>query len=195
MEPWFVGARVATAVTIARRCEDAGRRDANTVRFVELRKPLAELLEGDGSTLGAMLAADLFRDELLGVTTDVSHKRYRARLINQGKLWRAGGELGVMMRGESANIDDEESGADTADEKIPTAASEYFGGKWGVYLRAPDLWFDLIDRFGDRFTSLGELAEIRFGVKSGKDDFFYPKDTTDECLAALSDPSGLGKRT
>ena len=188
VEPWFVGARVATAVTIARRCEDAGRRDANTVRFVELRKPLAELLEGDGTTLGAMLAADLFRDELLGVTTDVSHKRYRARLINQGELWRAGVELGAMMRGEPPNIDDEESGADTADEKTPTAASEYFGGKWGVYLRAPDLWFDLIDRFGDRFTSLGELAEIRFGVKSGKDDFFYPKDTTDECLAALSDP-------
>ncbi len=46
----------------------------------------------------------------------------------------------------------------------------------------------LIDRFEDRFASLGELAEIRFGVKSGKDDFFYPKDATTECLAAFSDP-------
>lgn len=188
VEPWFVGARVATAVTIARRCDDAARRNANTVRFVQLRKPLAELLESDGTTLGAVLAADAFRDELLNVTKDVSHKRYRARPINQGELWRKGIELGAMMRGEISSEDEDVSGDDTDEEKIATAAGEYFGGKWGVYLRAPDLWFDLIDRYGDRFTSLGELAEIRFGVKSGKDDFFYPKDATEECLSAFSDP-------
>lgn len=188
VEPWFVGARVATAVTIARRCDDAARRNANTVRFVQLRKPLAELLESDGTTLGAVLAADVFRDELLNVTKDVSHKRYRARPINQGDLWRKGVELGAMMRGEPSSVDEEESGDDADEEKIDAAAGEYFGGKWGVYLRAPDLWFDLIDRYGDRFTSLGELAVIRFGVKSGKDDFFYPKDATKECLSAFSDP-------
>ncbi|HWR77292.1 MAG TPA: N-6 DNA methylase [Thiobacillus sp.] len=188
VEPWFVGARVATAVTIARRCDDAARRNANTVRFVQLRKPLAELLESDGTTLGAVLAADAFRDELLDVTKDVSHKRYRARPINQGELWRKGVELGAMMRGEISSEDEKVSGDDADEEKIDAAAGEYFGGKWGVYLRAPDLWFDLIDRYGDRFTSLGELAEIRFGVKSGKDDFFYPKDATEECLSAFSDP-------
>ncbi|MHB1054175.1 MAG: HsdM family class I SAM-dependent methyltransferase [Thiobacillus sp.] len=188
VEPWFVGARVATAVTIARRCDDAARRNANTVRFVQLRKPLAELLESDGTTLGAVLAADAFRDELLDVTKDVSHKRYRARPINQGELWRKGVELGAMMRGEISSEDEDVSGDDADEERIVAAAGEYFGGKWGVYLRAPDLWFDLIDRYGDRFTSLGELAEIRFGVKSGKDDFFYPKDATEKCLSAFSDP-------
>jgi len=189
VEPWFVGARVATAVTIARRCDDAERRSANTVRFVQLRKPLAELLESDGTTLGAVLAADSFRDELLGIAEDVSHKRYRVRLINQGELWRKGVELGALMRGESADAeDDDDSNARARNAKTNHGAGGYFGGKWGVYLRAPDLWFDLIDQFEDRFASLAELAEIRFGVKSGKDDFFYPKDTTEDCLAALSDP-------
>lgn len=189
VEPWFVGARVATAVTIARRCDDAERRNANTVRFVQLRQPLGEMLESDGTTLGAVLAADSFRDEILQVKEDVSHKRYRARLINQGELWRKGVELGAMMRGETSSTDDdEEAEAEAADEKIEPKSGDYFGGKWGVYLRAPDLWFDLIDRFEDRFISLGQLAEIRFGVKSGKDSFFYPKDTTESCLAAFSDP-------
>ena len=189
VEPWFVGARVATTVTIARRCGDASQRDANTVRFVQLRKPLAELLEGDGTTLGAVLAADAMRDEILILTKDTSHKRYRARLINQGMLWRHGVALGAMMRGELANpANDEESAAEGRDQKMGVSAGSYFGGKWGVYLRAPDLWFDLIDRFEDRFASLGALAEIRFGVKSGKDDFFYPKDTTQACLDALADP-------
>lgn len=188
VEPWFVGARVATAVTIARRCDDAERRNANTVRFVQLRKPLAELLESDGSTLGAVLSADAFRDELLNIMKDVSHKRYRARLVNQGEILRKGVELGAMMRGEASSEDEEVSGDEADKEKIDAVDGEYFGGKWGVYLRAPDLWFELIDKYGDRFAPLGELAEIRFGVKSGKDDFFYPKDITKKCLATSSDP-------
>jgi hypothetical protein len=188
-EPWFVGARVATAVTIARRCDNAVQRSKNIVRFVHLRKPLAELLESDGTTLGAMLAANSLRDEILSLTKDVSDEHYRARLINQGDLWRKGVDLGIMMRGESPRVEDDESDdAETEDERIDNAPGAYFGGKWGVYLRAPDLWFDLLDRHGDRFASLGELAEIRFGVKSGRDDFFYPKDNSEECLARISDP-------
>ncbi len=37
-------------------------------------------------------------------------------------------------------------------------------------------------QFGDRFAPLGELAEVRFGVKSGKDEFFFPRDASRECL-------------
>ncbi|MDH6147053.1 MULTISPECIES: HsdM family class I SAM-dependent methyltransferase [Paraburkholderia] len=189
VEPWFVGARVGTAVTIARRCDDPDRRNANTVRFVHLRKPLTELLESDGTTTGTVLAADSLRDEILSLTTNTSHERYRARLVGQDDLWRRGVELGSVMRGKSAIAGNEDgSDAEVEEEKIDPATGEYFGGKWGVYLRAPDLWFDLIDRYGERFTSVGELAEIRRGITTGKDDFFYPKDATDECLASISDP-------
>jgi type I restriction-modification system DNA methylase subunit len=43
-EPWFVGARVATAITILRREQDAKNRMENVVRFVQLRAPIDELL-------------------------------------------------------------------------------------------------------------------------------------------------------
>ncbi len=187
VEPWFVGARVSTAVTIARRCSDAEKRMQNTVRFVQLRKPLAELLEDDGTTVGAVQAADHLRDEILALTQNVSHRRYRARLISQKALWHEGVILGRMMRGEEA----EECGndEDEADEDaLNGSADDYFGGKWGVYLRAPDLWFDLLDQYGSKFTPLGQLAEIRFGVKSGKDNFFFPKDISEQCLSEISDP-------
>jgi methylase of polypeptide subunit release factors len=189
VEPWFVGARVATAVTIARRCDIPHQRMSNTVRFVQLRRPLAELLESDDTTLGSVLAADSFRDELLMLREDVSHRRYRARLVNQGALWRHGVELGRVIRGASSSDDEDEASAPEGDEgRMGVPSGEYFGGKWGVYVRAPDLWFELVDRAGPRLTSLGELSEIRFGVKSGKDNFFYPKDTTEVCLATFSDP-------
>lgn len=187
VEPWFVGARVSTAVTIARRCNDAEQRMKNTVRFVQLRKPLAELIESDGTTAGAVHAADYFRDEILALTENISNQRYRARVIPQKSLWHEGVNLGRMMRGEEA----EERGGEeneTDDDALNGSADDYFGGKWGVYLRAPDLWFDLLDQYGSKFTPLGQLTEIRFGVKSGKDDFFFPKDISEQCLIEISDP-------
>ncbi|MDP3759634.1 MAG: N-6 DNA methylase [Ramlibacter sp.] len=187
VEPWFVGARVATAVTIARRCDQPERRNANIVRFVQLRKPLAELLESDGTTLGSVLAADSLRDELLSLSEPVSHGRYRVRLINQGELWRNGVELGRVMRGE-VEASDDDTANDPSKKVGADDVGEYFGGKWGVYLRAPDLWFDLIDRFESNFAPLGEIAEIRRGITTGKDEFFYPKDISGECLAEFSDP-------
>lgn len=193
VEPWFVGARVATTVTIARRCDSVAKRKTNTVRFVQLRKPLSELLEHDGTTLGAVLAADALRDEILQISEDVTHSRYRARLVNQGLLWQEGVELGCILRGEDNTAEEQDAEEDAVgdvSDKSETA-NDYYGGKWGVFLRAPDLWFELTNQFSQKFRPLGELVEIRFGVKSGKDDFFYPKDSTADCLAAFADPVGF----
>jgi hypothetical protein len=49
-------------------------------------------------------------------------------------------------------------------------------------LRAPDVFFDILRRFSKRFIKLGEIARIRFGVKSGCDAFFMPRDVTAELL-------------
>ncbi|MDP2418406.1 MAG: N-6 DNA methylase [Hydrogenophaga sp.] len=191
IEPWFVGARVATTVTIAKRCDNAAKRAANTVRFIQLRKPLSELLEHDDTTLGAVLAADALRDEILQISEDVTHSRYRARLVNQGLLWQEGVELGRIMRGEDTAHDAD--GEETSDEGSDThkAADDYYGGKWGVYVRAPDLWFELSDEFGERFCSFGQLTEVRRGITTGKDEFFYPKDATAISLATFADPVGF----
>ena len=188
VEPWFVGARVGTAVMIARRCEKASKRAANTVRFVQLRKPLNELVQDDGTTLGAVLAADGLRDEIMQIANDVSHSRYRARLVNQGTLWREGVELGRVMRGEDADDVDESEHEKSETRDTDQSEDEYFGGKWGIYLRAPDLWFELQSKFGDKFVPLGQLANVRFGVKSGKDGYFFPVDVTAKCLTDLTDP-------
>ncbi|MCD6395659.1 MAG: SAM-dependent DNA methyltransferase [Planctomycetes bacterium] len=173
-EPWFVGARVATTVTILRRQKDTSKRMNNTVRFVQLRRPVKELLGHDGTTAGAVRAADTFRDEILGLKGNTVNDRYRARVIRQGDLWNNGVELGVMM-GKSS----EPPSTDPSEQ-----SGHYYGGKWGVYLRAPDLWFDLLDAYGSRFAPLGDLADVRFGVKSGKDCFFFPKDCSQACLDA-----------
>lgn len=171
-EPWFVGARVVTAATILRRQRDPAKRDAGTVRFVQLRRPIAEILAHDGTAGGAVAAADAFRDEILGLTDDAVTERYRARLVRQGDLWAEGLQMGALL----ARSDSDE---------------DRYANKWGRYLRAPDLWFRLVNTAGDRLVPLAELADIRFGVKSGKDAFFLPKDATDAALGAHADPDAF----
>ncbi len=81
----------------------------------------------------------------------------------------------------SHDLDDDES----TDEPISPLPDGYGGGKWGIYLRAPDVYFDLIARTGTRQIPMAEVANISYGIKSGNDNFFYVHDVTDEEIARL----------
>ncbi len=174
-----MGARVVTAATILKACAAPQDRRANLVRFVQLREPIAEILDHDGTTAGAVRAADTFRNEILNLDKDTATSRFRARLVGQDRLLQDGIKLSRLMDKTEASNEGEET-----EERNNQNSSDdaYYGGKWGIYLRAPDLWFDLMDRLGGRFAALGELSEVRFGVKSGKDEFFFPRDVSQECL-------------
>ncbi len=189
-EPWFTGARVATCVTILRRCSDSAKRAKNLVRFMQLRKPVKELLENDGTETGRQEAAEKFRDLVEGATGDVRAPDYRILVVPQQKLWDDGCKVGeIPENGENGNGEENSSGISTQtalrEEAVPYRTfGEYHGGKWGVYLRAPDFYFEMIGQYGSQFAPLGEMANVRFGVKSGCDDFFMPLDIT---LTALQE--------
>lgn len=185
-EPWFVGARVVTAVTILRRRRDPNVRMDNIVRFVQLRRPMREILDHDGTTAAAVKVADDFRDEILNVTENTVNERYRARLVSQADLWNEGVRLGELIRA----VGSEDS---SKDELGGVQAGDYYGGKWGVHLRAPDLWFDILDQYGTALTPLADLVEIRRGITSGRDSFFYPKDCSPECLDEEPSAEGFQK--
>ncbi len=50
--------------------------------------------------------------------------------------------------------------------------------KFFPYLRAPDEFFKLVN--SDKMIRLGEVMDIRFGIKTGANEFFYVEDVTDE---------------
>ena len=182
-EPWFVGARVATAVTILRCQSEEKTRMLNPVRFVQLRRPIREILAHDITAGGAFEAADDFRDEILTLQANTVNERYRARLVRQGDLWKNGVRLGeIMGRSKFPGSPDPE-----------VQDGEYYGGKWGIHLRAPDLWFELMDELGENFSPLGDAADIWRGITSGNDGFFFPIDASEQCLAAHADPADFKK--
>lgn len=51
---------------------------------------------------------------------------------------------------------------------------QFAGDKWGgKYLRAPDIYWVILEKNRGKFVSLKEVAEVRFGIKSGVNEFFY----------------------
>ena len=196
-EPWFEDARVKTCVAILQRCDDESARMANRVRFVRFARKLADII-GVAPTPeneeARQQAVETLRKRVLDADDDCQTEDWRIIVKTQQDLWndgvRAGHILGDAdledLAAEYENSDGEEEETNTAEPtQTPTKKEngDYKAGKWGRYVRAPDIYFDIIRRFGKRFVALGEIASIRFGVKTGCDAFFMPKDVTADMLA------------
>lgn len=53
----------------------------------------------------------------------------------------------------------------------------YLGDKWGgKYLRAPDIYWTILKKGKDKLVRLGNIAEVRRGVTTGANKFFYLDD-------------------
>ena len=171
VEPWFTEARVNTTATILRRTDDAQARLNNPVRFVQLRKKLSDLLPQTEDETRRQRAVDELVKELESITTNTKDERWRIRVVQQHDLALEGwtfpdeAETPLAWDGEW--------------HTLKALGGEYTGHKWGIYLRAPDLFFDLLDTFEGRLAPLHEIAVIKRGITSGADQFFYVEDITD----------------
>lgn len=207
-EPWFEDARVKTCAVILQKCADPAERDAQLVRFVRLDTPLKTILGERPDESARQKAADEFRDYILACKNNAAHNGWRVVVKKQKDLWEDGLRAGrlfemqkqrVLEEGvnliNSAEDDDEVDEGDANDKRSNVLLEDdaaigdfqkYGGGKWGKYLRAPELYFEIMERYGDRFVPLGEIATIRFGVKSGCDAFFMPRDVSQTFLEDYS---------
>ena len=51
---------------------------------------------------------------------------------------------------------------------------KYIGDKWGgKYLRAPDIYWTILEKGKDKLVRLGDVAEVRLGIKTGANEFFF----------------------
>ena len=183
MEKWFEDARVTTAVTILRREPDRTKRDDNPVRFIQLRKPLAEIYTqaldrppSDEDEAPRQADMDTIRDLTEEIDTNRTTGYWRVQVRTQRELW----EDGIALR--------------TEDVEDVDASARYTGGKWGQYVRGPDSWFELLERTRSHMTPLQELAIVRFGFKTGADDFFCVRDVTQRHLDSIPDPQDFLER-
>ena len=182
VEKWFEDARVTTAVTVLQREPDRRKRDDNLVRFIQLKMPLAEIYsqaldrplsdEGEAARQADM---DAVRDLIEEIDEDQTTGYWRVKVRTQRELWEEGVRRQVGTQ---------------ADAK----PAQYQGGKWGQYMRAPEVWFELMARARSRMTQLHELAEVRFGFKTGADRFYCVRDVTQQHMDNTADPDAFQER-
>ncbi len=55
-----------------------------------------------------------------------------------------------------------------------TRENRYTGDKWGgKYLRAPDIYWTILEKGKDKLVRLGDVADVRRGFTTGANEFFY----------------------
>ena len=59
-------------------------------------------------------------------------------------------------------------------EQVGTRENKYVGDKWGgKYLRAPDIYWTILEKGKDKLVRLGDVADVRRGFTTGANEFFY----------------------
>ncbi|KWT83687.1 HsdM family class I SAM-dependent methyltransferase [Candidatus Magnetominusculus xianensis] len=160
-EPWFEDASINTVITILERCEDGAIRDDNKVNFVKINKRLKELFPWDKNfpvDLWHGIDALIYTIETSGIGRD---KYHAVKLVkhSDGSTTYEDNNFKIKAIKQSQLLKDVEEAGKTV--------------KWGKYLRAPAVYFEIMDNCKDKLVPLRELADIKSGYKSGVNDFFY----------------------
>jgi len=204
-EPWFEDARVKTCAVILQRCDDPEERFKHLVKFVRLDAPLADILGERPDENSRQTAAEKFRDIIARCKEDKARDQFRIVVVPQKKLWDDGLRAGKLFalqkqRDSSEGVRQSGGGDDEEENGIYDEAGngvlhdggsigygpKYGGGKWGKYLRAPNFYFRIMERYASRFVPLGEIATVRRGITSGCDAFFMPRDVSQSFLDKYS---------
>jgi len=165
-EPWFEDAAVNTVVTILERCDSETERDAHAVKFVKVKCRLEELVPED------------MRLEALARWQRLNGLVQRIEAVSPSPLPELGEE-----RGSGGEVrEDPDLRIRTVHQGVLRAQVEAAGQtvKWGPYLRAPDVYFDLLRQAGDRLALLREVAPPARGGTTRINEFFYVDEATIE---------------
>lgn len=96
IERWFTEARVNTCLVILEKCGEARAREANLVRFIQLRQPLAQLAPHANTMRAHFSAVETLTTRLLPAQ-DRTGEAMRVRVVKQGAL-RAREKWGMLWR-------------------------------------------------------------------------------------------------
>ena len=156
-EPWFDDAAVNTVVTILEKESDKKKRDKNITHFVKLKKKFTELIPYQDLKLESIKRWQTI-DRIVEIVESAQYNVKTADVAENISSLNVD-EMRVRMVKQSFLANEIESEGELA--------------KWGKYLRAPDVYFELLDKCKDKLIPLKDIAEVRFGIKTGINEFFY----------------------
>ena len=160
-EPWFEDAAINTIVTVLERCDKKEERNRHIVKFVKLKKSLKELIPWD------------IKDP---ANRWSGLQRLVGRVEHSGKEYykQEGNKIVNTLKGLKT-VEDENlrTRIIKQDELLDEVEKSGKTVKWGKYLRAPEIYFEILDKCKDKLVPLNQVADIRRGYTTGINEFFY----------------------
>lgn len=145
----FSNASVNTVVLIAEKCVDKKLRDTNKVKFVKIRSDYEEII-GGSSYETRIEKAKSFASKIEQTNRDLNNEQLQITVITQQNLEEKSTRLGL-----------------------------YENGYWGAnYFRAPAIYQRFIKAAGEKLMPLSDVVEVKYGIKTGANQFFYLRDVT-----------------
>lgn len=156
VERFFEFAEVDTIIIILEKCSNESERSSNIVKFIQLRDKLTNILckftnfdkREDLGENERWQMNDAFWNYINDLDNYKVDMQYNIRIfpINQGDLWNRGYDKEV---------------------------GKYIGSKWDIFLRAPDIYFILLEKGKEFLVPLKEIGTFRRGFTTGANQFFY----------------------
>ncbi|MDQ6786253.1 MAG: hypothetical protein M3033_05470, partial [Acidobacteriota bacterium] len=123
---------------------------ANLTRFIYLKKKLRDLFPPTSQiwddSIERRSQIDALRKTVLVHNDIYENDEMHVFPQSQSELWKEG-------------FDEEKQ--------------KYIGSQWAKYLRAPEIYFQILQRCKNKLVTLSDLAKVRFGIKTGANEFFY----------------------
>jgi len=148
----FAHADINTVIVLIRRPEDVGEiSDDDVLKFIAFKKTFEQVIKPE-------ILLKIEKEDKFKITED-----YRVFPKTRMELIKEGTEIPE----EELNFED-------------FLHLPYKGNKWGgKYLRAPDIYFTILEKGKDKLVRLGDIADVRRGFTTGANEFFYVEDVTD----------------
>ncbi|MCI4463086.1 MAG: SAM-dependent DNA methyltransferase, partial [Caldisericum sp.] len=165
VERWFEDADINTAITILEKCDDKKARDSNLVKFVYLKRRLREIIPIGENEEERWNNVERFVNFVENCDKDEKIRSQMKKIDFLGKtLW--------IYEDENFRIT-MMSQADLWAEGWNEEENKYDGSKWGKYIRAPEIFFKILEKGKDLFVPLKKIATVRRGFTTGANEFFY----------------------
>jgi len=146
VESFFADASINTCITVLERDADRDARERNSIRFVRFNRTLDQILDEYTGDSESRPEWHL-GNAILSAQSSPAVESYRIRCVAQS-------DLQVSTTG---------------------AAKPRLASGWSKYLRADQVFFDILEQGKSNMLCLSRVANVRFGVKTGANEFFYFK--------------------
>ncbi len=126
---------------------------SKTARFVMFKVPFEEVM------------SPIIFEEIEEATELLVRPEFRVYVLSHQALYEEG-------------LAPEEEEQSQHRKRTLVATRTYEGNKWGgKYLRAPDIFFTILKKGKGKLVRLGDIAEVRRGITTGANEFFYLEPT------------------